>query len=98
MLTILRNISPYAIPVPFDFLEYKVTFLYRMSFSAGTVAYHFDPVASWRFDPPFTYLDTRRSKNILEADLNTGVISIYEMLARNFTIERGRGFDTIEWR
>ncbi len=55
MLTLLRNISPSAIPDQFTFLEYKVKFLDRMSIPSERVAYHFDPVASWNFDPPLAF-------------------------------------------
>jgi hypothetical protein len=45
MLTLLRNISQSAVPDPFAFLDYKDTFLYRMSFPTETIVYHFNPIA-----------------------------------------------------
>ncbi len=68
MLTLLRNMSPSAIPDPFAFLENNVYFLYRMSFPTETIAYHFVPIASWSFEPLLTYLDTIVSKRVLEAE------------------------------
>ncbi len=56
MLTLLRNISQTNIPDPFVCIAYNVTFLYRISFPVTTIAYHFDPVAAWSFDPPLTHI------------------------------------------
>ncbi len=58
MLTLLRNISQTIIPDPFVFLDFSASFLYRMSFPVITIAYHFDPVAAFSFDPPLTYQNT----------------------------------------
>jgi hypothetical protein len=59
--TLLRNMSQTTVPDPFVFLDYSVTFLLRQNLVfpfTQTVCYHFDPVASWSFEPPLTYLDT----------------------------------------
>ena len=70
MLTLFRNVSPSAIPDPFAFLDYNVTFLYRtfpvLPFRISVV-YHFDPIASWSFDPPLLYQDTNISTTIPES-------------------------------
>jgi hypothetical protein len=61
MLTLLRNMSQTTVPDPFAFFDYYVTFLLRQNLVfpfTQTVCYHFDPVASWSFEPPLTYLDT----------------------------------------
>jgi hypothetical protein len=63
-----------------------------------TIAYHFDPVASWSFDPPLIYLDTIVSKRVLEVEWNIGVMSIDGLIVRGFTLERGHQLDTIERR
>ena len=60
LLTLLRNISPPNIPDPFAFLDYHVNFLYRpfpvLQFRFSIV-YHFDPLASWSFDPLLLFED-----------------------------------------
>ncbi len=61
MLTLLRNISASTIPDPFAFLDYSVIFLPRQSLVfpfTQTICYHFDPVASFSFEPALIYLDT----------------------------------------
>ncbi len=100
MLPLLRNISQSAIPDPFAFLEYhNVSVLYRLSFPFNeTVAYHFDPVASWSFDPALTYLDAIVSKRVLETDWTIGLMSLEDLLARGFTIQQYHPLDTLERR
>ena len=103
MLTLLRNISPSAIPDPFAFLDYHVTFLYRpfpvLPFRISVV-YHFDPVASWSFDPPLLYEDTNISTTIPQsiATWTIGVMSITDLIARGYSIYRGHPSDTIKRR
>jgi hypothetical protein len=94
MLTLLRNISQSAVPDPFVFLDYSVSFLYRMSFPTETIYYHFDPVAAFSFDPPLTYQDTIVSRSLLDWEI--GVTSINDLIARGFTIQCGHQLDTIE--
>ncbi len=106
MLTLLRNISQASVPGPFVFLEYPVTFLLRQNLVfpfTQTVCYHFDPVASWSFEPPLTYFDTVVSFLIgilppYIGDWIIGVMSLPELQARGFTIQRDHYLDTIEWR
>jgi hypothetical protein len=87
MLTLLRNISQSSIPDPFAFLSYNVTFLDRpfpvLPFRISVV-YHFDPVASWSFDPALLYQDTNISTTIPEstATWTIGVMSITGLIAR----------------
>jgi hypothetical protein len=67
MLTLLRNMSQTTVPDIFAFLDYYVTFLLRQNRVfpfTQTVCYHFDPVASWSFEPPLTYLDTVVSSQV----------------------------------
>ena len=101
MLTLLRNITQSAIPDPFAFLEYNVTFLYRRT-TFGTfnqsIVYHFDPIASWSFDPALIYLDTVISANAmpeLMTEWTIGVMSIPDLLARGYSIQRGHALATI---
>ncbi len=65
-----------------------------------SIVYHFDPVASWSFDPAFLYLDTNISTNIPEsvATWTIGVMSIPDLIARGYSIYRGHPFDTVERR
>ncbi len=99
MFTLLWNISQSSIPDPFIFLDYSVTFLCRLSFPfTETILYHFDPIASWSFEPPLIYLNTIISKRAFETNWNIGVMSIDDMFARGFVIERGHELDTIERR
>jgi hypothetical protein len=102
MLTLLRNISPSNIPNPFAFLDYHVTFLYRpfpvLPFKISIV-YHFDPVASWSFDPPLcknTNISTTIPESI--ATWTIGVMSITDLISRGYSIYRGHLSDTIERR
>jgi hypothetical protein len=46
--------------------------------------YHFDPVASWNFDPALLYEDTNISTTIPEsiATWTIGVMSITDLIAR----------------
>ena len=102
MLTLLRIISQTSIPDPFVFLDYSVTFLLRetaiLPFNK-TVCYHFDPVASWSFEPDLPYLDTVVSSLIQpETTWTIGVMSIPDLVARGFTIQRGHPLDKIERR
>ncbi len=87
MLTLLMNISPSAVPEPFAFLETKVTFLYRMSFPTERIVYHFDPIASWSFEPPLLYKDMIISRVLLEWTID--VMPIEDLIARGFSIKRG---------
>jgi hypothetical protein len=102
MLTLLRNISQTSIPDPFAFLDYSVSFLLWgtlvLPFNK-TACYHFDPVASWSFEPASTYLDTVVSSIIQpETTWTIGVISIPDLITHDFTIQRGHPLDTIERR
>ena len=65
MLTLLRNISQSAVPDPFAFLDYNVTFLYRLSFPTETICYYFDSVAAFSFAPCLTYQTTIVSRSLL---------------------------------
>jgi hypothetical protein len=104
MLTILRNISPSAIPDPFAFLDYNVTFLLRETLVLPfnkTIIYHFDLVASWSFDLALTYLDTVISSLVMPEAIMTytiGVLVIPDLLARGFNIQRGHQLHTIQRR
>ena len=106
MLTLLRNISQARVPNPFVFLEYSVTFLLLQNLVfpfTQTVCYHFDPVASWSFEPPLTYLDTIVTSPVgilapFIGDWTMGVISIDDLQSRGFTIRRDHHFDNIERR
>ena len=104
MLTLLRNISQSAIPDPFAFLDYNVTFLFRQT-TVGifnkSIVYHFDPIASWSFDPPLLYLDTTIGTLVMPeviTEWTIGVMSIPDLLARGYSIQRGHALDTIERR
>ncbi len=103
-LTLLRNISQSSIPYPFAFLDYNVTFLFRETLVLPfnkTIVYHFDPVASWSFEPPLTYLNTVISSLVKPEIITTwtiGVLSLPDIEARGFTIQRGHPLDTIERR
>ena len=91
MLTLLRNISPSSIPDPFAFLDYNVTYLYRpfpvLPFRISVV-YHFDPIASWGFDPALLYKDTNISTSIPEniTTWTIGVMSITDLITRGYWI------------
>ncbi len=69
-----------------------------MSFPVITIAYHVDPVAAFSFDPPLTYQNTCVIKQLSQFDWELGVMSIEDLLARGFTIERGHALDNIERR
>jgi hypothetical protein len=69
-----------------------------MYFLVITIAYHFDPVAAFSFDPPLTYHNTFVIKRLTQVDWEIGVLSIDELIARGFNIERGNDLDTIELR
>ena len=103
MLTLLRNISQSSIPDPFAFLDYHVTFVYRpfpvLRFRIYIV-YHFDPIASWNFDPPLLYEDTNISTTIPKsiATWTIGAMSITDLITRGYSIYRGHLYDTIERR
>jgi hypothetical protein len=74
MLTLLRNISQASIPDPFAFLDYYVTFLLRETLVLPfnkTVCFHFDPVASFSFEPPLTYLDNFVSSVVIPEIITT---------------------------
>jgi hypothetical protein len=104
MLTLLRNISQTAIPDPFAFLEYNVTFLYRQTpvgIFNRSIVYHFDPIASWSFEPPLLYEHTIISTIVMPDIITTwviGVMTIDDMLARGYSIQRGHELDTIARR
>jgi hypothetical protein len=106
LLTLLRNMSQTTVPDPFAFLDYYVTFLLRQKLVSPftqTVCYHFDPVASWSFEPPLTYLDTIVSFPVevlppFGGDWTIGVMSLPDLQARGFTIRRDHHLDTIERR
>jgi hypothetical protein len=103
-LTLLRNISQSSIPDPFAFLDYNVTFLLRETLVLPfnkTIVYHFDPVAGWIFEPPLTHLNTVISSLVMPEIITTwtiGVLSLPDIKARGFTIQRGHPLDTIERR
>jgi len=103
-LTLLRNISQSSIPYPFAFLNYNVTFLLRETLVLlfnKTIVYHFDPVASFSFEPVLLYLDTVISSLVLPEIITTwtiGVMSLPDLQARGFKIQRGQPLDTIERR
>jgi hypothetical protein len=68
-----------------------------------TICYHFDPVASFSFDPALIYFDTIISSQLgilppYTGDWTIGVMSIPELQARGFTVRRGHHLDTIERR
>jgi len=104
MLTLLRNISPSSIPDPFAFLDYNVTFLYRPFHELPfriSVVYHFDPIASWIFDPALLYKDINISTTIIPENIATwtiGVMSITDLMTHVYSIYRGHPYDTIERR
>jgi hypothetical protein len=106
MLTLLRNISASAIPNPFAFLDYFVIFLPRQNLVflfTHTICYHFDPVASFSFEPALIYLDIIISSQLgilppYIGDWTIGVMSIPDLQALGFTIRRGHSLDTIERR
>jgi len=92
MLTLLHNISQSAIPNPFAFLDYNVTFLYRRTtfdFFNQSIVYHFDPIASWSFEPALIYLDTVISAIAMPefmTEWTIGAMSIPDLLARGYSI------------
>jgi len=100
MLTLLRNISPPTIPDLFAVLDYNVTVLYRpfpvLPFR-NSVVYHFDPIASWSFDPALLYKDINISTTIPEniTTWTIGVMSITGLITRGYSIYRGHPFDPI---
>ena len=106
MLTLLRNMSQTTVPDPFAFLEYKVTFLLRQNLVfplTQTCCYHFDPIASWSFEPPLIYLDTIISYQIgivppYIRDWTIGVMSLDDLLSRGFTIRLDHHLVTIDRR
>jgi hypothetical protein len=65
-----------------------------------SLVYHFDPVASWSFDPALLYQDTNISTTIPEsiATWTIGVMSIPDLVARGYSIYRGHPSDTVERR
>ena len=66
-----------------------------------TIAYHFDPIASFSFDPVLRYLDTVISAIAMPEVITTWTISVNpidDLLARGFTIQRGHPWDTTERR
>ncbi len=95
MLTLLRNMSQTTVPDPFAFLDYYVTFLLRQNLVfpfTQTVCYHFDPVASWSFEPPLTYSDTIVSSLVgvlppYDGEWTIGVMSLADLQSRGFTIQ-----------
>jgi hypothetical protein len=95
MLTLLSNISQSSVPDPVAILECSGTLLLRETLVLPfnkTIVYLFDPVASWSFDPPILYLDTVISSLVMPEIITTwtiGVMSIPDLLARGFTIQRG---------
>ena len=103
ILTLLRNISPSSIPDPFAFLDYNVSFLHCpfpvLPFKIS-VAYHFDPIPSWSFDPALLYQDTYISTTIPEsvATWTADVMSTPDLITRGYSIYRGHPYDTIERR
>ena len=106
MLTLLRNMSQTTVPDIFAFLDFYVTFLLRETHVFPfnkTVCYHFDPVASWSFEPHLTYLDTVVSSPMgvltpYDGGWTIGVMSKPDMQVRGFTIQRHHPLDTIERR
>ena len=101
MLTLLRNISQSAIPDPFAFLDYNVTFLFRQT-TVGifnkSIVYHFDPIASWSFDPPLLYENTTIGALVMPeviTEWTIGAMSIPDLVARGYSIQRGHPLDTI---
>jgi hypothetical protein len=66
-----------------------------------TIAYHFDPIASFSFKPALIYLDTVISAIAMSEVLTTwviGVLSLPDLIACGFTIQRGHPWDTIQRR
>jgi hypothetical protein len=106
MLTLLRNMSQTTVLDPFAFLDYYVTFLLRQNLAfpfTQTVCYHFDPVASWSFEPPLKYLDIIVSSPVAvlppyDEDWTISVMSTFDLTTRGFTIRRDHPLDTIERR
>jgi len=104
MLTLLRNISHSAITDPLAFLEYNVAFLYiRTPFGIfhQSIVCHFDPIASWIFEPALLYLDTGISTIAMPkfmTERTIGIMSIPDLLACGYSIQRGHALDTIERR
>jgi hypothetical protein len=60
--------------------------------------YHFDPIASWSFDPLLLYEDTNISMTMPEsiATWTIGVMSLNDLIARGYSIYRGDPSETIE--
>jgi hypothetical protein len=104
MLTLLLNISQSSIPYSFAFFEYNVTFLFRetlvVPFNKSIVS-HFGPIARWSFEPSFTYLDTVINSLVMPEIITTwaiGVMSLPDLQARGFIIQRRHSLNTIERR
>ncbi len=77
------------------------TLLRNISVIAVSIAYHFDPIASWSFSPALLYTDTVISTITMPKIVTTwtiGVNPIEDLLAHGFTIQRGHPLDTIEHR
>jgi len=105
MHTLLKNITPSAIPDLFAFSDGYVSFLLRQNIAfpfTQTDCYHFDPVANWSFEPSLTYLDTIVSSPVAilppYEDWTISVMSTPDLITRGFTIRRDHPLDTIERR
>ena len=102
MLTLLRNISPTTIPDYFAFFNYNMTILLRENLVLPfnkTIAYHFDHIVSFSFDPALIYLDTVVLVIAMPEGIKIrviGVMWLHYLIARGFTIQRGYPWDTIE--
>ena len=65
-----------------------------------SVVYHFDPIASWSFDPALLYNDTNISTTIPEniTIWTIGVMSITDLITRGYSIYSVHPYATIERR
>jgi hypothetical protein len=104
IVTLLRNLTRSAIQDPFAFLDYNVFFLYRQTpfgIFNKSIVYYFNPVASFSFEPPLlyknTYISTAVTPDVITA-WTIGFMTIEDLLARGYSIQRGHPLDTIERR
>jgi hypothetical protein len=66
-----------------------------------TIAYQFDPIASFSFDPALIYLDTVILAMAMPEVIMKwviGVLSLPDLIARGFTIQRNHPWDAMERR
>jgi hypothetical protein len=102
MLTLFWNISQSSVPDPFAFFDCNVTFILRETLVLPlnkTICYHFGPVASFSFEP--VLLNLVISSLVMPeitTTLTIGVMSLLDLQARGFAIQRGHPLDTIERR